>query len=299
MARDWEETFRSWARPPSQTEDERCGNAESVIQNAIRGYAPFSTKNIRVFSQGSYRNGTNIKINSDVDVCVLCMDFCFSALEEGVTDADTKLVDASYTYQDFKDEVEKALRGYLGYAAVTRGNKAFDLHENSYRVDADVVPTFEHRHFYRRPSGEVTYISGAELHPDKGGRIINWPEQNYRNGTDKNQATGERFKKMVRILKRLREEMVDVGASEAEPIPSYLLECLVWNVPNNCFGNGRYTDDLRQALIHLYNETKIEVNCSKWCEINGIKYLFHPSQPWRRDEANAFIVAAWNYAGME
>lgn len=299
MARDWEETFRSWARPPSQTEDVRCGNAESVIRNAIREYAPFSTRNIQVFSQGSYRNGTNVKTNSDVDICVRCMDFCFSTLEQGVTDADTNLMDASYSYRDFKDEVEKALRDYLGTAAVTRGNKAFDLHENSYRVDADVVPTFEHRHFYRRASGEVAYISGTELRPDNGGRIINWPEQNYRNGTDKNQTSGERFKKMVRILKRMRNEMVDVGSPEANPIPSYLLECLVWNVPNNCFGNSRYTDDVRQTLIHLYNTTNAEETCRNLGEINEIKYLFRPLQPWRRDQTNAFIVAAWNYAEME
>lgn len=299
MARDWEQTFRTWARPPSQTEDERCGNAESVVRNAIRAHVSFSTLNIQVFAQGSYRNGTNVKANSDVDICVRCMDYCFSTLDEGISDADTSLVDVSYTYREFKDEVEKALRSYLGRTAVTRGNKAFDLHENSYRVDADVVPTFEHRHYFRRLSGDVTYISGTELKPDNGGRIINWPEQNYRNATDKNQVTGERFKRIVRIFKQLRNEMADAGIPEAAPIPSYLIECLVWNVTNACFGNSLYTDDVRQALIHLYHATKADEGCSEWGEVNEIKYLFRPSQPWRRDQANAFVVAAWNYSELE
>ena len=76
---------------------------------------------------------------------------------------------------------------------------------------------------------------GTELLPDNGGSIINWPRQNYTTASTKNDATGRRFKAVVRILKRLRYEMVDNGHTVAEPIPSYLLECLVWNVPNEGF----------------------------------------------------------------
>ncbi len=33
----WEDTFGSWSQPPSQTEQEKCENAERAIKRAIRG----------------------------------------------------------------------------------------------------------------------------------------------------------------------------------------------------------------------------------------------------------------------
>jgi len=88
------------------------------------------------------------------------------------------LVDATYMYAEFKNDVEHALKAYLGADAVSRGKKAFDLHANTYRVDADVVPTFEHRR-YSVENGVYRYVAGTELHPDGGAKIVNWPHQNY------------------------------------------------------------------------------------------------------------------------
>jgi len=299
LVREWEQDFRRWGRPPSQTEIDRCNNAVSVVRNAVHSYVAFAARNIEVFAQGSYRSGTNVRVDSDVDICVRCMDVCFSKLGDGVSDADTGLVSASYTYAEFKDDVEQALRTYLGEAAVVRGNKAIDLHANTYRVDAGVVPTFEHRRYYRDSQGLVKYLSGTELRPDKGGRIINWPEQNYRNGTEKNNDTLMRYKKMVRILKTLKNEMADAGIAAADPIPSFLIECLVWNVPNSNFGNTNYTDDVRNVLLYLYSTTRSKDSCHEWGEINELKYLFRDFQTWRQEQAYTLIVSAWGYSDME
>lgn len=292
-----EADFREWSKPPTATEDQRCAGAESVVRNAIRSYPAFTTRNIQVFAQGSYRNGTNVRANSDVDICVRCMDVCFFDLPAGYSKFDVGLVDANYTYAEFKNDIERALTRYLGAAAVSRGNKAFDLHANTYRVDADVVPTFEHRRYHVQ-DGRYTYISGTELLPDDGTRIINWPHQNYENGTLKNNATGTRFKKLVRVLKRLRDEMVKEGNAAAKAIPSYLIECLVWNVPNEAFLDGYYATNLRSILWHLYSNTLTDAPCIEWGEVNELKYLFRGSQPWTRVDVNNFIIAAWNRAGF-
>lgn len=299
VSRDWEEMFRAWARPPSQTEIDRCDNAVSVVRNAIRSYVVFAMRDVAVFAQGSYRNGTNVRADSDVDVCVCCKDVCFSDRADGISQADTQLVDASYTYSEFKDDVEQALCSYLGNSAVSRGNKAFDLHANSYRVDADVVPTFEHRRYYRNVDGQIRYITGTELRPNNGGRIINWPEQNYSNGVDKNKKTTERFKKVVRILKHVKNEMEEQGVKTASQVPSYLVECLVWNVLNEEFGNTTFTADVRNTLVYLYSKTKSEEECNAWGEVNELKYLFRASQPWRRENAHAFVLAAWGHCDLE
>lgn len=293
-----EADFREWAKPPTATEDQRCSNAEGVVRNAIRAYDGFSSRNVLVFAQGSYRNGTNVRANSDVDVCVCNMDICFSDLPAGYGFSDVGLVDAAYTYAEFKDDVGRALRAYLGSSAVSRGEKAFDLHENTYRVDADVVPTFEHRR-YRIDGGKSSYTSGTELRPDGGGRIINWPHQNYENGTVKNSLTSTRFKKLVRVLKRLRDEMLADGVAAADPIPSYLIECLVWNAPNDAFVHEAYADNLRAILLHLFSSTESDAPCSEWGEVNELKYLFRGNPPWTRQAVNDFIIAAWNHARFQ
>ncbi len=297
MAHEREETFRRWSKAPSDTEDERCQNAETVVRNAIRAHPPFKTRSIEVFVQGSYANGTNVRSESDVDICVLCTDVCFTQYPTGWSDADAGLVDSPHTYADFKNEVERALRNYLPSGAkITRGDKAIDLHENTYRVDADVVAAFEHRRY----SVNGGYTSGTEFRSDSGKRIINWPRQNRANGNAKNEATRTRFKKLVRVVKNLRNEMVAAGKSTAAPIPSYLIECLVWNAPDEKLdADADYADNLDAILRDVYFATKDDAPCSEWGEVNELKYLFRTSQPWTRQAVNDFVASAWSHAGFK
>jgi len=235
MSRDWEATFSSWGAPPGNTEQTKCENAERAIGKAIDTSTKLSSKPIDVFAQGSYANRTNVRQDSDVDICVLYTGAFFSdySMSQGLNQALLGYVDSTYPYAEFKNDVEGTLVSYFGRGSVTRGKKAFDVHANTYRIDADVVPCFEHRRFLGTPQSN-RYLSGTELHPDNGGKIVNWPRQNYANGVEKNDATGRRFKAVTRILKRLRNGMVDEGYDAAEPIPSYLIECLVWMCRTNC-----------------------------------------------------------------
>jgi predicted nucleotidyltransferase len=300
LNRDWESIFSTWGAAPSATEQTKSENAERAIRKAIAVSAKLSSKDIEVFAQGSYANRTNVRQDSDVDICILCKNTFFPnyAMSQGLNNAVFGFSDAQYHYADFKNDVETALKSYFGTGSITRGNKAFDVHENTYRLDADVVPCFEHLRFMGTPQNNW-FISGTQFLPDSGGRVINWPRQNYKNGVDKNEATGRRFKAVVRILKRLRNEMVANGNQVAEPIPSYLIECLVWNVPNEGFGHDQYRADVRYALAYLWNQTRSDSACSEWGEINELKYLFRPIQPWSRDQVNNFLDAAWNYIGFE
>jgi hypothetical protein len=299
LNRNWEDVFCTWGCAPSATEREKCENAERAVRKAIDASKKLNGKTIEVFAQGSYANRTNVRQDSDVDICVLYKDAFFPdySLSQGLSDAALSFTGGRYPYAEFKNDVHGALKSYFGADSVTRGNKAFDVHANTYRVDADVVPCFEHRRYMGTPQGHW-FESGTELIPDNGGNIINWPRQNYDNGVTKNDATGRRFKAVVRILKRLRYEMVDNGHKIAEQIPSYLLECLVWNVPDEGFGHDKYRDDVRYALAHLWNETRTDEACKDWGEINELKYLF-VGQPWTRVQVHSFLDAAWNYIGFE
>lgn len=302
MATDWESTFRAWSKPSSDTEAAKSENAERMIKDAIAEHAALDGCKIKVFAKGSYQNNTNVRLDSDVDICVCSADAAFSDFSqaEGFTRADVGLGPAPYSYADFKNEVENALVAKFGRKGVTRGKKAFDIHPNSYRVDADVVASFEHHRYLRRlRDGSFYYLTGTQFVSDTGQEVVNWPQQQYDNGVAKNNATGNRYKWITRVLKRLRNEMNDEGIKAAGPIPSFLIECLAWNAPDRCFNRDSYEADVQAVLASTFNATMTDDKCAKWVEVNGMKWLFRGTQPWTRARAHAFLSAAWDYVGFE
>ena len=304
MPRDWEAAFTEWAKPPGKTEQDRCDNAVSMVRNAIKASDKLSNRRVSVFAHGSYRNNTNVRKDSDVDTGILCADTFSYELPEGTTAEGFGITPASYNYAEFKDEVGAALVDYFGRGAVVRGNKAFDIHENTYHVEADVAPVFEFRWYF----DDGSYRCGVALVPDSGGRIHNYPErlleswphinQHYENGVEKNNQTSRAFKGVVRILKALRNEMDEAGIGAAKPVPGFLIECMTWNAPNSCFAGSTWDAVVQAVLVHVWSKTKETASCKDWCEVNNTKYLFHPSQRWTRAEAHAFIDAAWSYVGV-
>ena len=296
---DLEDTFTSWANGPSTTEQTKCENAETAIRKAIAANEKLAAMDIAVFAQGSYRNKTNVKQDSDVDICVRLDSTFFTDYPDGKADKDFGNKDGSINFADYRNLIQKALEDRFGKDSVTRGDKSFKIHANTYRIDADVVATFEHRRYQVKPDGSYYYLSGIEFITDAGKKIINWPNQHYDNGLKKHEDTGRRYRKVIRILKRLRNEMQDEGIEGAKNIASCLIESLVWNVQNDGFGHDTYTDDVRYVLAHLFNETMKDETCSEWGEVSELKYLFRSIQPWTREQAHNFISAAWDYIGFE
>ena len=90
--------------------------------------------------------------------------------------------------------------------------------------------------------------------------------------------------------------MIDDGEPVSDNISSFLLECLVWNVPNNIFNdNDTWTDRLKESIIFLYNATKEEKDCKEWGEVSELLYLFHSGRKWNHSDVNSFLLQAWNY----
>jgi hypothetical protein len=299
MSRDWESVFTVWAKGPSDTEKTKAENAERQIRQAINTSSKLQNRNITVFTQGSYRNRVNVRKDSDVDIGILCYDTFFPEYPDDNVKMllESSMVNATYKYQTFKNEVEEALVAKFGRLSVERGNKAFDIKENTYRVEADVVAFFEHRRYL----STTNYISGVEMIPDNFNphRVRNWPEQHYANGVSKNINTNKRYKRIVRILKSLSNEMASEGIDIAKQTPSFLIECLVWNAPNTSFESETYKSILRSVLAHLFNNTLTHETCSEWVEVSELKYLFRGSQPWTFQQAHKFISTVWDYIGYE
>lgn len=303
MITDWESILKSWSEPPGITEQTKCENSERMVKDAIKAHDRLSAMDTKTFAHGSYAVRTNVRQDSDVDICVrLNSTFYYRLPDEPPNTPDLfGIYPSDFTYAEFKKLVGEALTGKFGTGSVTPGDKAFEVHENTYRIDAHVAPTFEYRWYTGayNADGSPHYHSGVELLPDKGGSIINWPDQTYENGVIKNTATGGRYKDAIRILKRLRNHMEDDQITAAKDIASFLIECLVWNVPDEGFGSDLYVDNIRCVLAHTFNETLSIDKCREWGEVNELKYLFGLWQPWTLQHAHGFLSAAWDYIGYK
>ena len=303
MSAIWEDLFKEWAKAPPRAEQKTSENAIQAIKEAVSNSPKLSKRRIKTFAQGSYRNRVNVRQDSDVDVGVLCFDVFLSLYPQGTSREMFGHVDGGYPYGQFKNELEEALVAYFGRAAVRRGNKAFDLGNNTYSVEADVAPFFEYRQYWP----DKSYLAGVALIPDRGGRIANFPERlvdewpdtplHYENGVRKNDQTNRRFKGVARIVKKLRNLMDDHDVPEAAPIPGFLIECLVWNAPDWCFAGSTWYARVQAVLAYLTTNTASSATCDKWCEVNDVKYLFRSSQKWTRAQAHAFVRRAWDFVG--
>ena len=296
-----EDTFASWAQGPGPTERARCDNAETAIRKTVESDSVLSKRDITIFAQGSYKARTNVRQDSDVDICIRCNEAIFPDFPRGKTASDFGCSKSSLDFMDFKRKVEIALINYFGTAAIRRGKKAFDVHANTYRMDADVVPTFEHRRFTGdfNPDGSHNYLSGVAFNSDDDSHIINWPQQTYENGVSRNNNTNRKYKRTIRILKRLRNKMQEDRIPEANNIASFLIECLVWNASAEAFGYDNFTTIVRHVIADVWNRCRNEVDCSEWGEVNELKYLFRATQPWTREQGKDFFHAAWNYIGYK
>lgn len=291
MPRKTEQQLDSWTRPASDAEQKRYEWTRDQISQALTG-GRFETESFKVYPKGSYPNHTNVVRDSDVDIAVELTsiqqhEFIHEAKHMTIADFGLTRYTGDYSVPKFKDDVEAALRQQFGAGAVERGNKAIHVKESRLGLKADVVvcQTLRSHH---HPSVDRTR-TGILIEPDRGADIHNFPKHHLDEGVAKNHATSRRYKRLVRIVKRLENEMVDAGVTKE--VPSFLMESMIWNVPNSIFSsNYTWTSRLEAALRHIYNADR-----SEWVEANNIKFLFHSSQGWTDDSAMAFVVSAWNY----
>ena len=290
-----EETLRSWTYPPSDSEEAKLQNAERLVKETIASAATLQYRPIKVFCQGSYANDTNIRLDSDIDVNINYTGAFYYDLPYGMTKEQFGLGEPStYSYEQFKNDVESALVAKFGRQNVKRKNKCLTVKENTYRAEIDVVPTWKHR-WYRQGG---TYAEGVVLFADKdGGKVINYPLQHIENGKKKNADTLRRFKGLVRIFKKINVKMKEDGFYNNPNISSFLLECLVWNCPNTVFINhDTWSQRVKEAIIFLYNKTKNETDaCKDWGEVSDLLYLFHGGRKWSKQDANTHLLKMWNY----
>lgn len=311
-----ENMLNNYAAPLSESEDKRCKNVIVMVSDALKelglsqdqrgihklfedtySYAvnmtnSSGTRKVKIFVQGSYANNTNVRTESDVDIAVIQEEvFRTKYRTTGAyvqTDADYRFSVAEKKDKSFKDEVLSCLRDKFG-SDVERKNKSIKIHGNSYRNDADAVPCMRYRDYtndFRKD--ESNYVGGIVIIPDRGDSIINYPEQHIENGRRKNQQTNHFYKKMVRVMKKMRYIMEDCGYESAKNVSSFLLESLLYNIPNEFYLEyGQYRKVfLFDNIINYVISHKGSYD--EYTEANGIKPLCENAV--QKSKLEAFLI---------
>lgn len=292
MARFSEDTLNNWRKPPSDTEDEKLSNAERMVRDAIKDDSFLRNIDVKIFGQGSYANDTNVRLNSDIDINVEYMNGFYYEIPPNTPPAYFGLNNpTSYSAHDFKNHVQKVLINKFG-TDVKRKNKCLIIEGNTYRIGADVVPTWA----YKRFSINRSFVEGVCFFADSGEKVVNFPIQHIENGKSKNKQTQRRFKRLTRIFKRLRTSMIQDGKPVSPNITSFLLECLLWHVPDWIFNDCEtWTERLKASILFLWDKTMIEDDCKDWTEVSGLLYLFDRTRKWSRQEVNSYLANLWVY----
>lgn len=291
-----ESQLDTWSHQGSITQS---SSTYATIKRALEASdTKYAGKTYEVFLQGSYGNDTNIYPESDVDVVIRLDSVYYYEIEALTPDEQARfnaaLIPGTYPYADYKAHVIAALVKSFGAADVKPDNKAVKIKTNGNRRSADVVVASAFRRYSSFPG-----IAGAQWEPgicfftSSGDRIVNYPNQHSANCTAKHQATHGRFKPMVRILKNMRSRLVDDGSIEQGSAPSYFLEGLLYNVPNEKFGVS-YNDTFVAAINWI-----LQADRSKFVCANEQYYLVRDSAAtcWPCGNYDSFLKALtklWN-----
>ena len=274
-----------------------------MVKAAIQEYDGLRTRDFDIIAQGSYPNNTNARTTSDVDLCVVFKDVFlpdYSYLPEAARE-NLGYVDSDRKFPEEREAVGKALTKKFGSLAVKPGNKAFDIRSvDGSRVEADVVPAWRFRGFTGRDErGTPVYNQGIVFWSLEGQKVINFPEQHLTSGTEKNTRTNGYYKRAVRILKHVRYKMLDEEVRSADGVSSFLLECMIYNVPDDVFFSSEtWRGTMQNVLHHMYQALRDGSAASDWVEVSGGKWLFSETYGiqanWKPAQAQAFVLDAYN-----
>jgi len=227
--------LRSWTTPGAQDAAARTYNS---VKSHLESSPRLAGLNFEVFLQGSYANATNTRGDSDVDI-VAMLTSSYTPETTLLTPTEQRRyqaqrIPATTTVDDFRHAVNLALADK--YARVEPKKKCLKIPRQGNLLDTDVVPCLQLRRYFEFPEvGRPRWIEGISIKPLTGPRIVNYPKEHRKNGQHLNQETGERYKPTVRQVKRLRRAAVDQGLVTRDQAPGYLLECMVFNVPDYMF----------------------------------------------------------------
>ena len=279
-----ETQLETWAHQGAITTAKSTADS---IKNALSSYSDWADGvDFEVYLQGSYKNDTNIRGDSDVDVDVVAQ--LNSTFYNNLSEDQKRILglsSASYSWSNFRADVLKAIKNYYGQGQITEGNKSLKIKANNGRLPADVVVCSQYRKY--KTVNINDYVERMCFWTKNDDRqVINYPKVHYDNGVSKHQGSNKWYKPVVRLLKNSR------GNISGDATPSYFLECMLYNVPNSKFGTS-YQDTFCN-VVNWLNENSLD---NFVCQNGQLKLFGLTQEQWDTNQAKIFIenlISLWN-----
>lgn len=290
-----ESQLDTWSHQGSITQSSDTYN---TIKSALEvAGSPYAGKGYKVFLQGSYGNDTNIYAESDVDIVIKLND-CFQHDLEELPEPQKVAFqavhsDATYTHVNFKNDVLTVLKDKYG-SDVKPSDKAIMIAANGGRRKADVIAAIQYRRYHKFLSlSDQSYDEGICFYSNAGEQIANYPKYHSENLTAKQKNTKNWFKPMARVFKNLRGKLIEEKLLASGVAPSYYLEGLLYNVPDD-----KFTTSYEDCFINAINWIR-DADRSKFVCANEQYYLLREGSPvtWRAGKCDEFLnatVELWN-----
>ena len=187
-----EQMLKNYSQPLSESEIEKCKNAIRMIRDTLKDndflddsadINPFiegtysfgsilrnknNNRKVKLFLQGSFANNTNVRQKSDVDIAIILESTFLPKYRVGTSQIDYNHQDSTDSLYLFKTDIQKILENKFGND-VERKDKSIKINGNTYRVDADTVPSMRFRDYTNDYNTlESNYIEGIVIYPDSG-----------------------------------------------------------------------------------------------------------------------------------
>ena len=277
-----ERTLSRWSHHEAATAFKQ---AHVPIRQALDAHEGLKQFTYEVFLQGSYKNDTNLGGDSDVDVVIRLahkLDHNVVALTGAGLQRNDAHKAAHRQWQLFRRHALRAVKARFGDDA-SSGRKTLKIKKGTLPADADLVVTLRYR------GGIGFYLS------DERRWVVSYPQQHHQWGSKKDKATGQRFKKTVRMFKAARNRLVDTKALTKEDAPSYFIECLLYNVPDRLF---------KSKLAPTYTGILTWLKTAKLdgfqCQNKKVALFGSGREQWSVNKAQAFVKALrglWDAGG--
>jgi hypothetical protein len=289
-------TLSMWVGPSSDSEKVQQDRAERMVRDAIAASSAFDESSVLIYTKGSYPNNTNVRRDSDVDVVVELQDCLFyDYFHDPAARSSGAPYSGGWTPASWRKAVQEALVNQFGSDAIDPGNIALNVAAVAgSRPSADVVPSFAYER-YDDPQEWSSHRGSCVFPADGGLKVVNWPAQQLANGQALNRATGQRYKKYVRALKNAENTLV--AEDVIKDLPSYFMECLVYNVPHTVLTQGSLDEGFAGTLQNLYQRLDDGTALDEFQEPNELKWLFKGQSKWSVDDAVGLVAATWTYLG--
>ena len=284
--------LETWSRQGAIDASKRTHEA---IRKALGEWDDLRNRDYEVYLQGSYKNSTNIRADSDVDVIAQMNDSFYFNRNDLPPDQQQALDQAydpaTHSLAGFRKAVLAALRKHFGRSYVFEGNKAIKILPASGRLPADVVVCQQYRRYsHFRSLADSAMADGIRFRTRDGREIINYPKPHYQNGVSKNDQCFVSYKAGVRVFKNARNAVIERGWIQPSSVPSYFLECFAYNASNYCYA-GSWRNLYLTVLDELNDASKYpEYMCQ-----NRVRPLFGDSyDQWNYSSAIALVHALQN-----